>query len=457
MKKNYHLLIFAFLGIFLMLGSCSKDDDNAILEPQITMSTQEQEIALTRGDSLVFTAHSENTEGYEQQWSIGDSLVNTSHQYTFIADVPGDYQLSYQAFNEAGSFTYVYTIQVNSRPVQVTMGIEDKEIELVVGQTLEFSALNENDAIYTQKWVLADSTVSATGTYVLIPENSGEYILSYEASNATGTFNYEYHIEVEAKIRPITQTSSAYVTELLEYLPAPGQFINKNPGNLESAKAVLGGRNGFVSLGAWGGSITFGFDHTVINRQGENDLVIYGNAMANSAEPGIVYVMQDDNANGLPDDTWYEIRGSAHPMEGTRRDYKVTYHRPETAGQDVPWEDNYGNTGVVATNVFHSQPYYPQWITEDSYTISGTLLSDSNIDMSNPSYITSMPFDYGYADNTSGGDKIDLGDAINAEGNYVNLSGIDFIKIQTAIQVNMGWLGELSTEVSGVADLNLIE
>ncbi|MFB9056753.1 hypothetical protein ACFFU9_08365 [Mariniflexile ostreae] len=338
---------------------------------------------------------------------------------------------------------------------QIAMSIEENTQQLSVGDSMVFSAVNQNNAVYEEKWSLGDNVVSNTNTYLFEPTHSGDYKLYYEASNATTTFNYEYTIHVAAKIRPITEASNAYVSQLIEYLPAPGQFINKNPGNIASAESIIG-KKGSVTLGAWGGAVSYAFDHTVINNADEDDFIIYGNASSTFSEPGVIYVMQDENANGLADDTWYEIKGSAHAEEGTLRDYKVTYFRPETVEGDVAWEDNKGNTGVVLKSAFHKQAYYPEWITEDSYTISGTLLSDMNIDRSNPSMITSAPFDYGYADNTPGGDKINIADAVDEAGNAVHLSGIDFIKIQTGIQANMGWLGELSTEVAGVADLSLL-
>lgn len=372
MKTNYNKLLVAFFGMAFLMTSCSNDDDNGVLAPEIEMSIQSQ------------------------------------------------------------------------------------VIELSVGDTSTFSSINQNNSVYSETWTLGDSIVADSDTYIFEPKNSGTYSLSYVASNAAGSFNYEYTIKVAPKLRPITDDSKAFVTELLNYTPAPGQFINKKPGNLESAESIIEGR-GLVSLGGWGGSVTYAFDHTVLNHADKNDLIIYGNAMPTFSEPGIIYVMQDDNANGLPDDIWYEIKGSGHDLEGTDRAYKITYFRPANAEDDVAWEDSKGNTGSIAKNAFHKQAYYPEWITEDSYTISGTLLSDNNIDMSNPSYITSKPFEYGYADNTSGGDHIDLADAIDADGNPVNLSGIDFIKIQTGVQANMGWLGELSTEVTGIADLNLID
>lgn len=339
---------------------------------------------------------------------------------------------------------------------EIAMSQPEKELQLTVGGILEFVAVNQNNSEYTEKWSLGDSIVATADTFVFEPTNSGRYTLSYEATNEVGIFNYEYTIQVAAKLRPITEDSNAYVMELLEYYPAPGQFINKKPGNLASAEGLIGKR-GLVSLGAWGGSVSYAFDHSVINTADKADFILYGNAMATFSEPGIIYVMQDDNGNGLPDDTWYEIKGSAHAQEGTVRDYKITYFRPETEDDDVAWEDNKGKTGFVLKNAFHKQAYYPEWIIEDSYTVSGTLLPDGNIDMSNPSMITSAPFEYGYADNTPGGDKINISDAIDKDGNPVHLTGIDFIKIQTGIQANMGWLGEMSTEVAGVADLNLID
>ena len=261
--------------------------------------------------------------------------------------------------------------------------------------------------------------------------------------------------EPEAPIRPITDESNMYVTDLFDYLPAPGQFINKAPGNLASAKGILGGK-GMVSLGAWGGSIVLGFDHTVINNEGE-DIIIYNNAMGNFAEPGIIYVMQDENGNGKPDDTWYELAGSDFGNDGYIRNYSVTYTRPDPVTADVPWKDNQGKSGVVATNAFHKQSYFPEWIEENEYTITGSILSSKNINMTNPSYITSASFEYGYADNTQGGDRLDISNAVDKDGKKITLKGIDFIKIQTGIQADMGWLGELSTEVLGVADLKLVK
>src|SRR5690606_33774042 len=100
--------------------------------------------------------------------------------------------------------------------------------------------------------------------------------------------------------------------------------INKTPGNLASAEGILG-KKGMVTLGAFGGSIVLGFDHIVSNVADADDIIIYGNASATGAEPGTVWVMEDTNGNGKPDDIWYEIKGSEYGKEGYISNYTVTY------------------------------------------------------------------------------------------------------------------------------------
>ena len=335
-------------------------------------------------------------------------------------------------------------------PPVIELSEKNNDIEILMGETINFSATKMNDAEYTEEWSLEGNVTSSTATYDFIPEKTGTYIVTYKSSNNAGVFRNEYTIVVNAVIRPITEESNLYVTTLLDYLPAPGQRINSSIGTLEGAK-TLEGKKGMVTLGAWGGTVSYTFDHTVINTEDAADIMMYGNAFSGFAEPGVVWVMQDENANGIADDTWYEIKGSADALEGTIKNYSVTYSRPNEASEVVTWTDSEGESGVISTK------FYPEFITEDSYTITGTLLTDNNIDMSNPSWIKSNAFEYGYADNTPGGDKLDISDAVDNEGNTVNLTGIDFIKVQTGILANMGWLGELSTEVTGIADLNMLD
>lgn len=249
-----------------------------------------------------------------------------------------------------------------------------------------------------------------------------------------------------------TTANSMFATQLFEYTPAPGQFINKSPGDLASAKSVLGAKSGLVTLGAFGGGIVLGFENPVLNKAGD-DIIIYSNAFVNLAEPGVVWVMEDTNGNGKPDDIWYEIKGSEFGKEGYKRNYAVTYTKPDLETAEIPWKDNLGNTGTVKTNSFHKQSYFPLWLNSNEYTVRGTLLPSSNINFG--AQVMSLPFEKGYADNSSAGnDRIDIADAMDESGKTIKLNSIKFIKVQTGILADMKALGELSTEIKGVEGLN---
>lgn len=280
---------------------------------------------------------------------------------------------------------------------------------------------------------------------------------------------------------PVTPSSSAMANRVYEWIPAPGQFINDpTGGNAWPADMTPAQANEWalkrindhytVSLGAFGGYIVVGFDHSISNVGGYEIGVLgnaFNNASGNSNEPGIVYVMQDSNRNGLPDDTWYELKGSDTFAPGTIRNYEVTYYKPAASGEDIKWTDNLGNSGVVPyVGTFHSQDsYYPVWVKTDRYTLVGTCLearSEFNPETGNWS---NHPFEWGYADNMGSDvteydgfadcNRFRISDAINEDGKPVELKYIDFVKIQTGVSSVSGWLGEVSTEVLGVIDLTL--
>ena len=103
--------------------------------------------------------------------------------------------------------------------------------------------------------------------------------------------------------------------------------------------------NYMISLGAWGGYVVTGFDHSVDNSGGGVDLAIRGNPYSYQSEPGVVWVAQDENGDGEPNDTWYELAGSEYDSAETIYDYSVTYYQPTRAQAAVVWRDNRGGGG----------------------------------------------------------------------------------------------------------------
>ncbi|MCG8410067.1 MAG: hypothetical protein MI739_02155, partial [Bacteroidales bacterium] len=192
----------------------------------------------------------------------------------------------------------------------------------------------------------------------------------------------------------------------------------------------------------------------------------------------MVWVMKDENNNGLSDDTWYELAGSDYFFSNTIKNYQLTYTNPNSeSAQNIPWSDNQNETGYILCNEFHPQSYYPlndsfPDINANSYTLSGTKIQ-ANIDTSNSSFVKSYRRAFGYADNqirgaspydvpdnpytweveNSGGDAFDIHWAVNSDGDYVDLDIIHFVKVQSAVLENAGWLGEISSDITGAIDI----
>lgn len=252
---------------------------------------------------------------------------------------------------------------------------------------------------------------------------------------------------------------------VVEYTPAPGQFINEkgtpfaNISSMEEACVAAEERlkrKQYVSLGAWGGYIVVKFNESIQNTGGY-DFSISSNAFDGSNEPGIVWVMQDTNGNGIADDTWYELKGSYFGKENYERNYWVKYFRP-AAKENTHWEDSNGETGYLQwLGNYHDQDfYYPLWIKEETYTLYGSRLPDQAVQNTVTGIWSNLPFDWGYADNfgedfilDGGLNCFKIANAITEENEPANLATIDFIKVQTAINNFAGPLGENSTEVCG--------
>jgi len=337
-----------------------------------------------------------------------------------------------------------------------------------------------------------DSIVSTLRNYIFVAADTGRYSLKLRILDDANPVEHDVTIVVWEE----DVAYSRYVSKVYEYCPAPGQFVNNMPQYDEGdtaetmrkkAEESISGKNDvMVSLGGFGGYITFGFDHTVVNVPGKYDFKIIGNAFyaasnpnpnapkeGGSCEPGIVMVSIDKNANGLPDDEWYELAGSEYGKPTTLKKYAITYFRPDADKLPTPvdmspitdttyirWKDNRGNEGYMHKNIYHRQDYFPAWHPNDELTFEGTLLPNNAVDESgNGSYFVQYAFAWGYVDNHPNEyvDKISFNIewAVDAEGNSVNLPGVDFIRVYTGVNQQCGWLGETSTELSRAEDLHV--
>ena len=281
---------------------------------------------------------------------------------------------------------------------------------------------------------------------------------------------------------------SKYIKKVVEFKPAPGQFVNVHPqyvaGDtyqtmLDKCTERLADNQGtLVSLGGFGGYITFTFDHSIANIKGQPDVVVQGNAFVDNSEPGIVMVSKDANGNGLPDDPWYELKGSADEDGAALHGYTITYRRPLTETYDterssiskditiekyIPWTDNQGGSGYMHKNRYHTQVYYPLWVDGDELTFTGTLLPKNAVNTATlPAEDWKLHvFAWGYADNQPYTDEaansFDFDHAVDSNRQPVSIDFVDFIRVYNAENQDCGWIGETSTEVLNAYDLHLEE
>lgn len=336
----------------------------------------------------------------------------------------------------------------------------------------------------------SESLVSDERDYIFLAAEEGTYRLHFEIIDPETPYSFDFTVNV---VHEEVEYSS-YISRVYEYRPAPGQFVNEMPlyeegdsyaDMLKKAEESISGTNDImISLGGYGGYVTFGFDHTVINVPGEYDFRIWGNAFyellqpdrkGGSAEPGIVCVSYDVNCNGIPDDPWYELAGSEYYKPETGHGYTITYSRPDpshTPVEDddgyledlvyIPWRDSRGDSGYIAKNIFHSQSYYPLWIDDDELTFTGSILAPNGTDTSGTGrYYVLYAYDYGYVDNHPNDyadlNSFDISRAVDDKGNPVDLPGVDFIRVYTGVNQYCGWLGETSTEISRARDLHIAD
>lgn len=380
-------------------------------------------------------------------------------------------------------------------------------LNLKVNQLLKIEVTSTSDKGVSYQWFLDEASIANTKSLEYMFETGGEYDLKLVITQSSISYEYPFSVKVEFPATvPPAEGASAYITKVLDFMPAVGQFTNDLPKyvagdtqetmNTKVLNAIGNNKRGMISLGGFGGYVVVGFDHTIQNVSGKRDFRVLANAFyananpdpnapeGGSCEPGVIMVAYDANGNGVPDDNeWYEIAGSAHEdptkelwYEKARtngndvniyRNYEITYYKPgsepstaEEKEKYIRWEDNQGNTGYKVKNIYHDQSYYPQWATGNKLTFKGTCLPQNGVDESGAgSYFVLYKFRYGYADNETNikdESAIDIDWAVNPKGQKVHLPGVDFIKIYTGVNQENGWLGECSTEVTGVEDLHIL-
>jgi hypothetical protein len=289
-----------------------------------------------------------------------------------------------------------------------------------------YTGIGENSAIFTL-------TPAAAGNYTVTVNVSGAAIATGAAVQKTVSTTVVCLPTLPAA--PPAAVENALFTPPLKHFSV-GQFTQKGSGYGWSLGSVLG-------YEVWRWRVTRTTDEFIIN----------GNPFVGWEEPGVVWVMCDENQNGLPDDTWYELKGSDDVDDRYRtaisRQYAINWiNLGEEAeeneyGQLIAmycWVDSKGRSD------FMNGGWPSVWGVEGSrVTFSGTMLRDG--DLYGKVAVPSTA--WGYVDACLGDQegKFFVSNAIQRDGSAANLPWIDFIKVQTAFFAYGGAVGDISTEI----------
>jgi len=291
---------------------------------------------------------------------------------------------------------------------------------------------------------------------------------------------------------------------VLDYDPAPGQFVNvfglddpaRALGSPVGGGTAVAGNSSVVTLGGFGGTLVLGFDHTVTDDAANPfgmDFIVYGNAFWSAGnpnlrfgEPGVIEISRDTNSNGMPDDTWYLIPGSlisdpnaqwfVQTWDDNLLDNTFPPIQTSTNGVDLSWippgrsgvwtSEGYllpdlftgsvlpNPLGTAATQegIFGYTDLSPTLVLGD---LNGDNVEDDPFIKPEDFYtIPDDPFTIGVTAGSGGGDAMDIAWAIDpVTGAPANLGGFDFIRIRTGVDIIRDDTGEVSTEIDAVADV----
>lgn len=491
--KTHTLGIYILLFLSFALISCHDDEPVAGDLPEITWAAMSSaRFRIMEGETIMIVPDVKNTdETTAFSWTMDGEVVGTDDHYTFVGEATGEYYIQLCVTNRYGKAEDEIKVTVLEQDVPLPTIPDDgenfgwkfpwTEINIAQGRTLKVKAyMVKNADGATFSWSLDGVPVEGNTdeiSYVFTAITQGSHTLRLTMTKDATEISQEFVLNVcppAGTYRRNTE-GEAMVNRVYEMMPAPGHQVNgyiligdrfpegcTHDEACEIALSMFEGKS--ISLGAQGGYLIAGWDHSVVNSQSDFDLCIKGNPFSYQSEPGIIWVSQDDNGDGLPNDQWFELAGSEYGTENETLEYAITYYRPEQANSATAWRDINGETGYVPhMSYWNPHPFYWQdWMEGNEWTFFGSRLKDRSTYINGISTIP--PYDWGYVDN-GGSDYITGGAGLmgyykisNArtwDGKPANLQYIDFIKIQTAQTGSTPNLGEISTEVYYIGDCHL--
>ena len=278
-------------------------------------------ITVAAGTEHTITPSVANGEQARYEWRLDGESVGSEPTYTFLGDAAADHRLTLTAENEDGSDEASVTLRVVEYaplavnfPAPSTRYGDAAQRSVAAGRTIYLRPVAASAEKKIYEWsingkpVAADALTADGAIFPFTPDAQGEWSVSVTVTDAAGargsaSVKVVCCAEEGTYRRAATAASQSAPDRIYEYTPAPGQFINEPRSGFDGVTtadaaadyaAARMSEGLYVSLGAWGGYIVAGFDHSIAAADGA-EFSVSGNMFASSSEPGIVWVMQDTN------------------------------------------------------------------------------------------------------------------------------------------------------------------
>jgi hypothetical protein len=278
--------------------------------------------------------------------------------------------------------------------------------------------------------------------------------LTTEAFNFSPAEAKSYSVSVTVTGRnfvtgqPVTKTATTEVVSFTgNVADSAGKPLTAALKNFAPGQFTEGGSGYGWSLGTFGGYEMWPVSASTIT--------IQGNGFETWSEPGVIWVQEDKNGNGIPDEMWYELTGSQDTSiykSKIKRRYAIKHFASASFSTitiyDQPvrrtyWTDSTGKCGAM----------FPGW--PDKWGV------DSPADGVWVQYTgTIVPIDgtlSGYVDVYNAKDRsivtVDKNKAVCADGSKANINNIRFVKVQTGVFSYGGIFGDISTEIYSATGL----
>lgn len=258
-----------------------------------------------------------------------------------------------------------------------------------------------------------------------------------------------------ALLAPASCVSAQFASRVIEYSPAAGQLVTdpdfNDPARATGAPGMgtpgVPVTSGVVTLGGFGGSITLAFDAPVMDDPSNPmglDAIVFGNAFYVSDNPtrrfseaGVIEIARDDNQNGIADDPFFFIPGSALAAQALPP-FEIT--------EPVMLANVEGNSSTQTED---------HWGYADRTPTQAAAPGSSESELIAFYTTPDDPFVVGISPGSGGGDAFDIAWAVDPQtGLAAGLDRFDFIRITTAVDVAAGLFGEKSTEIDAVSDVS---